>query len=504
MLLVSVWGVTGCKDLVGTAQLPPGTQGPATYDTPDGALAAYQGVKAFAAVGHNPNGVSGGFFGIEASGALTDELAYIGRATSPVSIGARGEEIDERQLPEATAASLGQVRDPYNYFQGIRGQALEAIGLLRTYAPKASPALVGELQALEGYAEVLLGELYCSGVPLSTLDFEQDFTYKPGSPTTAVWQHAVALLDSASAVSSDSVNVVRFAQVVKGRALLDLGQYAAAAQAVSGVPDDFTYELVRHALPSNVAPDSVFGSYTVADREGVNGLPYVSSGDPRSAVVAAGSNRFGLPLYTPAKYPGRLVRGADVVVLASGVEARLIEAEADLKDGGSQWLTILNALRTDGTVVSTYTRTCQDGVSPCPAGVVDTTWGSGTGVYLIPASVQADQGPTCSERGQCTDTVWYKGLRPLTDPGTNLTGQAATAARVNLLFRERAYWLFVTAHRQGDLRRLVRNYGRDPQTVYPTGPYYGGAGLYGSDVTLPVPNDEQPNPLFQGCIDRHA
>jgi len=44
-------------------------------------------------------------------------------------------------------------------------------------------------------------------------------------------------------------------------------------------------------------------------------------------------------------------------------------------------------------------------------------------------------------------------LAALTDPGT-------AEARVDLLFRERAFWFFLTGHRQGDLRRLIRQYGR--------------------------------------------
>jgi hypothetical protein len=73
-----------------------------------------------------------------------------------------------------------------------------------------------------------------------------------------------------------------------------------------------------------------------------------------------------------------------------------------------------------------------------------------------------------------------------------------------LLFNERAYWLFLTGHRQGDLRRLVRNYGRSQETVYPTGVYYGGLGFYGSDVDLPIPATEQVNPYYSGCFNREA
>ncbi|GBD32683.1 hypothetical protein HRbin33_01657 [bacterium HR33] len=87
------------------------------------------------------------------------------------------------------------------------------------------------------------------------------------------------------------------------------------------------------------------------------------------------------------------------------------------------------------------------------------------------------------------------GLDPLADPGDG-------ASRVDLHFRERAFWLFGTAHRLGDLRRLVRQYGRDAERVFPTGPYFKG-GSYGPDVNLPIPFDEENNPQFSQCLDRN-
>jgi hypothetical protein len=137
------------------------------------------------------------------------------------------------------------------------------------------------------------------------------------------------------------------------------------------------------------------------------------------------------------------------------VEARLIEAEAQLHanpDDGA-WLATLNALRTDGT---------QDGSG---------AYNPGTG--------------------------GVGGLAPLVDPGT-------TAGRVDLLFRERAFWLFLTGHRQGDLRRLLRQYGRDQADLYPVGTYPGSVFPYGGAVTRPIPTDESPNPLFTGCLSRSA
>jgi hypothetical protein len=89
------------------------------------------------------------------------------------------------------------------------------------------------------------------------------------------------------------------------------------------------------------------------------------------------------------------------------------------------------------------------------------------------------------------------GLAPLATPGDLVSG-------TDLLFRERAFWLFATGHRLGDLRRLIRQYGRATETVFPTGDYYKGGLTYGVDVNLPLPRRETNNPNVTGCLDRNA
>jgi starch-binding outer membrane protein, SusD/RagB family len=83
----------------------------------------------------------------------------------------------------------------------------------------------------------------------------------------------------------------------------------------------------------------------------------------------------------------------------------------------------------------------------------------------------------------------------------------ATTA-TDLLFYERAFWLYATGHRLGDLRRLIRQYGRNSETVFPTGSYYKGGLTYGTDVNLPLPRREANNPNVPDpvnpCLDRNA
>jgi hypothetical protein len=134
------------------------------------------------------------------------------------------------------------------------------------------------------------------------------------------------------------------------------------------------------------------------------------------------------------------------MVLADGIEARLIEAEADLNAGGTNWLTILNDLRSQVATLM-------------PARIIGYS-----------SKVPGPNNPTTT-------------LAPLTDPGT-------FDSQLDMIMAERAYWMFITAHRLGDMRRLVRDYGRSQADVFPSGPYFKG-GTYGDDVNLPLEFDEQ-------------
>ena len=477
LALVAGAALASCspEKLVGNAALPPDVPDPAQAHTPEGALAAYRGaILLFRnAVGGNESSM------IPVSGLLTDELragdlGQQGYVSSTMLI-------DSRFMPEyggsgEDSTTPGSITQLYGLLQKVRGQAHESRGALMAFIPSGSSAQQGHLDALEAYSDVYLADLFCSGVPLSTLDFGKDFTYKAGSSTTEVYQIAVALFDSALTLAADSDRILNFARVGKARALLALGNYSDAATAVSGVPDDFQYALLfdqsasQGSLNSDVNRSfvyrdfSLFGqgiSVTMVDDEGDNGLPFMSSGDPRSAWVDDGVNSHGRQRAHPAKYS---IDGDGAIIVASGIEARLIEAEAKLKSNDGGWLGILNTLRTDGSF-----DTQPDSANPART---DTLWHAGSGGVA--------------------------GLAPLTDPAT-------PDARLKLVFQERGYWLFLTGTRQGDFRRLIREYGLQPNHVYPTGLYPGAFNTYGNDVTAPIPGEERiSNPLFTGCRGRGA
>jgi hypothetical protein len=456
-LLLSLWffgAAAGCTaaDIIGPGQIP-GILDPASSKTPAGALAAYRGAIAYLgyALGANVPQGSGAPFGsfVATSGLLSDELqsgdigAPLGSASGSATV-----PTDARRMPEyvdPTSEPIASYRSTYTALQMTRNQARNAVGLVAAYLPDSSAALTAHLYTVIGYSEVMLAELFCSGIPLSTVDYDNDYTLRSGSSSDEVYAHALAVFDSAIATASDSSRIVTMAQIGRGRVLLDLGRFNDASLAVADVPDGYQYlETYTLSGPSgdNAAnfaflPGSQWFA-SVSDREGGDGLDYISSNDPRTASSPTPVlNQYGSTLYAPNKYAPT---GDSPIVLAGWVEARLIEAEAALQAGNTTvWLDKLNHLR-------------ENAIAPALA---DTT-----------------------------DPV---------DPD----------ARVSLMFRERAFWLFLTGHRQGDMRRLVRQYHRLQNEVYPTGSYPGGTSTYGSDVNVPVPAQERAyNPQFTGCQNR--
>lgn len=429
---------TGCKSLTGIPDLPAGTQDISSFYNKDGAFKFYNAVVAKFGTAVAGSALSAGLVSDElhASGLMGNTDFLTGGQTFTVSSYLQA---DARRLTEGLQRySFSDVvgSDPWSQINRVRGDAQQAIGIFAEYTTE-SPVYRGHLYAIIGYLELQLADMYCSGIPLSTVDFKGDWTYRAGSTTAEVYQHAIALFDTAMTLSVDSTPILNLARVGKGRALLALGRYADASTAVADVPLDFKYQ---PTLTWKRTTQSFTSQVTMVDREGVVGLPYFSGGDHRVDSVFVGTNTFGTRLYLPKKYP---LNVASSFTIADGIEAQLIIAEAKLNDKKySDWLQILNHLRQNA---------------------------------IVPA------------------------LPDLDDPGS------AGSDRVDTLFKERAFWMYLTGHRLGDMRRLIRQYGREPNAVYPMGGYPGWSGDYGADVVIPISNNsEGANPLFQGCLNYDA
>src|SRR3989441_2337539 len=130
---------------------------------------------------------------------------------------------------------------PYRNLNRVRTQAALAVDGLRTYVPTGL-ADIARMFDFVAYTQVLMGEHYCNGVPLSGFSGS---TVVFGDPLTndSLFKLAVANADSALGIvrGSDSARVANFAQVIRGRALLDRGDTAGAPNAGAGVPRSVRY-----------------------------------------------------------------------------------------------------------------------------------------------------------------------------------------------------------------------------------------------------------------------
>ncbi|HKE89742.1 MAG TPA: hypothetical protein VKB45_05345 [Gemmatimonadales bacterium] len=395
---------------------------------------------------------SGGVEGaIMYGGLLADE--WINSETFPTRI-----EVDARTI-HVTNADLDL------WFRTLSRSRRSTENAAGRYAALAnSDPAYPEMLSLAGYSYLFFAENFCNGVPISQATPGGTLVYGDPLTNAQLLDTAIARFDSALAVSGDA-DMSNFASVGKGRALLDLGSFPAAAAAVTSVPTSFAYFL-DHSENTDRENNGVFRAnvpdqrYSAADVEGVNGFPFLSVADPRTPIVldAAGTGFDGsTPLYDNLRYGGR----AASITLATGVEARLIQAEAALQAGdtanGGGFYTALNDPRANAADRSYF----------------DATTAQGTPAIGVLSNLST-------------------------------TDAAAAQGAVNLLFNERARWLWLTAHRLSDLRRLIRQYGRPADSVFPTGPYFKVQfPVYGTDVNFPIPIDEQNNPHFTQCADRN-
>jgi hypothetical protein len=378
----------------------------------------------------------GGGVSLNVSSAILGDEAFTARSGT--------EHLDSRAQDPATFPANAPWTPYGDAYNGI----VRAIRALNQFPPTSAATKatqIGQLYMLGGFVFTLMAEHYCNGIPVSNVtdDAPTTTTFSTGE----LYAKAIQLYDSALATLSTSAGDQLYrnaARVGKARTYIDLNQYDKAVQAVgaggdgagsTAVATSYIYNVEMSSSTSlsvNAAYDWMLATknFGASDKEGINGLDYVSARDPRINVdgtrLGPGQDGTLTPLFN--QFPNL----NSPVMLASGIEARMIEAENYLKLGDvTNFLAALNTAR-----------------------------------------------------------ATKAGLSPLTDPGT-------AAARVDMLFRERAFWMYFTAHRLGDMRRLIRQYNRGTETVFPTGPYSHG-GRYGTEVVLVPAQSELNNPDWGG------
>lgn len=363
-------------------------------------------------------------------------------------------EIDQR----AIRIQNGNLENTTRLAHRARVTALQARKSTEANDPGIAAWQIAEMFLVQGYAENILAENLCNGIALS---YVLNNAAVEGEPLTdsAVFATAVAHYDSAlarlgTASDANSTRIRNRANVLKARSLMNLKRFREAGAAAALVPAGTAW-FVRFS--DNTWYNQIWslnnsaGRYTLpATAEGPLQMDWVGAQDPRVPNCRGDTTR------TSVCY----LAGAQLPVVFDGASGLPRHAQ------------LLWTQRTDSVAITNYVE-----------------------AQLIVAEVQLDSADArwLTTLNTLRATV---GLPALADPGT-ITG------RQDLLFRERGFWLFGRGYRLGDLRRLIRQYGRTQDQVFPTGTYVKG-GSYGPDVNFPIPQAEQNNSKFNACLDRKA
>jgi len=448
--------VAGCstfKDQLLSPQQP-GVIGPEAVASPTAADALRQGAISrlkTATVGGTGNG---GAAVMTMGGLLADEWKSGDTFSQRV-------ETDQRTIQ----GDNGEVAPFYQAEQRARGSAKDAIEALRKFLPEPA-ANIAQMYWAMGLAELQLSEQFCNGVPYGEIN---DGVPTYTNPLTNAEGFALALahIDSglalATATDTFAVNTKYNLLAAKARILVNQGKFAEAATVAAGVPTAYRWYMTF----STTTGDNPIWSYNNSQKRWVvgdsfdtqglikNALPFASAKDPRVPVAGTSVNSsLKLAFDNGTQFVNQtLFNRSDWIPIVSGIDARLIEAEAKLNANDiAGMMTILNALRAAPQALSNAFNTPVMAALPNPANQTEAT---------------------------------------------------------NLYFREKAFWQFSRGFRLGDLRRLIRQYKRTQDQVFPVGTFFkNGNPPYGTDVNFPVVRtstiDEGANPNFHGCIDRSA
>ena len=430
----------GCKKDSLLQVTDPDVLNPGAFETPAGATPLRIGVIADFVTAFD--GGTDSFVTI--TGNLADELLASDTFDGRLTVNAR-KSVENNNEMDAV----------YRAMQRARTGAARAVSILATTAPTPL-ANRGELYMLLAYTELFFAEGWCSGVPFSSEDGATTVFGKP-LKTDEMFQLAVAHFDSALAFAETNARVLNGSKLGKGRTLMNLGKFAEAAAAVAGVPTNFILNTSHSA--NSTANGAWSGSTSGASRyrlvsgEGKNGLTFLGQTAAQDARIPwSTSTRVGFSSqFTAQPNQSKYVQYGDGVV-TTGAEARLIEIEAQLQTNTQAArdaaYAALNSLRTGGAPIG------------------------GSSTTNITVAAMTTGAPTTQ------------------------------ATALDLLYKERAYWMWLTGHRLGDLRRLVRVYKRDSEAVFPTGTLTSPLeGTYGTGTTIVVPFAERNNPNFKGCLD---
>ena len=217
------------------------------------------------------------------------------------------------------------------------------VSLLESWTDAEVPnraQLIATASAHAGYALLMLGEGFCQAV-VSNFDEARNPVLGGIISRDSVLKLAEARFTAA--VTSADASIKNMALLGRAKARQDLGRLPDAKADALQVPADFVRNITASATPAR-RQNKVWADGNVNARGSLVGEPYRSMTDPRVRYTrGTGNTVTGIPVVYQTKYAD----AAAPIPFATGDEARLIVAEADLAAGNlTSAVDIINVFRT--------------------------------------------------------------------------------------------------------------------------------------------------------------
>src|SRR6266480_3254768 len=235
--------------------------------------------------------------GLQGSGSLNEGIFHFSGVVADewrsTDTFVQRDEADSRAITETNTAMSLEARGLHR----TRFAAIQAIPVLRQWKPD-NISDVGQMYWVRGWAEMTIAENFCNGMPLSSLDANNNIIYGDPLPNTEIYARAKASFDSAlqNAPAGDlrADTVKMLVGIEKARVQLDLGDVAGANTTITtaAVPDAFRFSMFyTQVIGDNQiwAPNNSAGRWMPGNNEGGGGLNFFSANDPRVPMCIGGS-----------------------------------------------------------------------------------------------------------------------------------------------------------------------------------------------------------------------
>jgi len=334
------------------------------------------------------------------------------------------------------------VANVFRNLGAVHSDAVYAYSQYQQFAPDSIGA--AEVENIDGYVYILVAEHFCSGEPFSSINVGTGAVQNsPFLTTTQMFDTALARFALAGQIAAKAQDPTQagLALIGTARAQLDLGQIAAAATTAAQIPAGYSYQ--------------VFESNNTQRQS--NGV-WQYNINFQGFSVADQKNTMGLPFAT----------GGDPRVPAT------LSAQPGSNGGGPFYNTGKYA-----------------------AASTPMTLGDATEAQLIVAEGDIAAGDYAAGKAIMDNLRSTVGLAPL-------AAAATPKAQMQQLLTERAYWMWVTGHRLGDWRRVLRPpYNQAPFSfvagdVYPFGTSEFGP-VISTSLEFPTPLYTNANPNYKAC-----